>query len=189
MTEAPNFISIYDNALEDYQCDQIIDEFEKNKERQREGFVGNKEIKPESKLSTDITYNINDVSITSEILSQSLSLNIESYKKENPAIDNVLSKWSCHPFYNVQRYKPGEGYFKQHCEADSPKNAKRVLVWMFYLNSLYEGGTLFPLYNTGVNAVQGRLVIWPAYWTHLHKGQINYTTTKYIATGWYKFVE
>ena len=187
MIETPNFISIYDNALEDYQCNQIIDEFEKNKERQKKGTVGGGRVKPKTKISTDVSYFIKDVSITSKILTQSLSLNIERYKKEYPTVEYVLQKWSCCPIYNVQRYEPGEGFFKPHCEVDNLSSAKRVLVWMFYLNSLDQGGTLFPLYNIGVNAVQGRLVIWPPYWTHLHKGQINYTTTKYIATGWYIF--
>jgi len=32
------------------------------------------------------------------------------------------------------------------------------------------------------------LVIWPAYWTHLHKGQISQSQTKYITTGWYNLI-
>ena len=58
---------------------------------------------------------------------------------------------------------------------------------MFYLNSVDDGGTLFPLYDIGIKAVEGRLVIWPAYWTHAHRGQISQTKTKYIATGWFSF--
>ena len=38
------------------------------------------------------------------------------------------------------------------------------------------------------DAVEERLVIWPAYWTHEHHGLMSETQTKYIATGWYDFV-
>ena len=38
-----------------------------------------------------------------------------------------------------------------------------------------------------MDAGEGRLVIWPAYWTHFHRGIISETETKYIATGWYTF--
>ena len=30
----------------------------------------------------------------------------------------------------------------------------------------------------------GKLLIWPAGWTHVHRGNPNYTTDKYIITGW-----
>ena len=38
-----------------------------------------------------------------------------------------------------------------------------------------------------VHAKKGRLVIWPAYWTHTHCGVISDNQTKYISTGWYTF--
>ena len=63
---------------------------------------------------------------------------------------------------------------------------KRVMVWMIYLNTVtQDGGTYFTNYDKKINAVQGRLVIWPAYWTHTHRGIISEKETKYIATGWF----
>ena len=191
MNDTPTFISIYDNSLQENQCTQIINEFENDKDKQVKGFVGNKEgkpiVKPNVKLSTDVNHYLNDGTETTRIICNSLKFNIERYKKEHPTTNFVLRTWSCSKEYNIQRYKPGEGFFKDHCEVDDLPSAHRVLVWMFYLNSLDDGGTLFPLYNIGIKAVQGRLVIWPAYWTHLHRGQVSQTKTKYIATGWYSF--
>ena len=67
---------------------------------------------------------------------------------------------------------------------------KRVLVWMFFLNTVTDGGgTYFSSYDLTVDAVEGRLVIWPAYWTHCHKGIVSKSQTKYIATGWYEKIE
>ena len=34
-------------------------------------------------------------------------------------------------------------------------------------------------------AKKGNLVIWPAEFTHMHKGVISKTKEKYIATGWF----
>ena len=50
-----------------------------------------------------------------------------------------------------------------------------------------KGGTYFSTYNKTINAKEGRLVIWPAYFTHTHKGVVSKTQTKYIATGWHSY--
>ena len=64
----------------------------------------------------------------------------------------------------------------------------RILAWMFYLNTVTDkGGTHFTNWDFTTDAVEGRLVIWPAYWTHTHHGVMSETQTKYIATGWYDF--
>ena len=36
-------------------------------------------------------------------------------------------------------------------------------------------------------AKTGSTLIWPATWTHTHKGVISKTQTKYIITGWYSY--
>ena len=61
---------------------------------------------------------------------------------------------------------------------------------MFYLNTVTDdGGTYFSNYDLTLDAVEGRLVIWPAYWTHFHKGIVSASQEKYIATGWYEKIE
>ena len=67
---------------------------------------------------------------------------------------------------------------------------KRVLAWMFYLNTVTDdGGTYFDNYDLTLNAVEGRCVIWPAYWTHMHRGIVSKTESKYIVTGWFSFID
>ena len=58
---------------------------------------------------------------------------------------------------------------------------------MIYLNDVPDGGTQFIDQEKTLKAVEGRVVIWPAYWTHTHRSQVSHTQTKYIATGWYIF--
>ena len=88
---------------------------------------------------------------------------------------------------NIQFYKPGGGYKKWHFENGSELFLKRNLVFMTYLNDVENGGTEFFYQKLTLPAKKGLTVIWPAYWTHLHKGQISKKYEKYIATGWFEF--
>ena len=38
-----------------------------------------------------------------------------------------------------------------------------------------------------MEAKTGRVSIWPAAWTHVHRGQVSEENTKYIATGWFNY--
>ena len=90
---------------------------------------------------------------------------------------------------NVQKYLGGEGYYQTHTERDflSPM---RELVFMSYLNTVepisdeVEGGTEFVYYDLKVKAEEGKTLIWPAGFTHMHRGIPHPTDTKYIVTGW-----
>ena len=87
--------------------------------------------------------------------------------------------------YNLQRYNPDQGYHALHCE-NHGRGVERVLAWTLYLNTVTDGGgTYYPEYDKTIDAVEGRLCIFPAFWTHAHKGIVSNTETKYIATGWY----
>ena len=73
---------------------------------------------------------------------------------------------------------PGGGFHKLHCEDDAPSR-NRVLVWSVYLNTVTDkGGTYFSSFNKTVKAKEGRLIIFPPYWTHHHKGVMSKTQTK-----------
>ena len=63
----------------------------------------------------------------------------------------------------------------------------RCLVYMTYLNDVNNGGTDFKFQNLTTPAKKGLTVIWPSDWTHLHKGQVSQTDTKYIITGWLNY--
>ena len=58
---------------------------------------------------------------------------------------------------------------------------------MIYLNELPlgEAQTEFLYQSIKLPPTQGTVVIWPAGFTHLHRGNTVYTTNKYIATGWW----
>lgn len=83
-----------------------------------------------------------------------------------------------------QRTRPGEGFHEWHFEngGDVPY---RKLVTMLYLNSVEEGGeTEFLYLHRRIQPVQGRLLIFPAGFTHTHRGNPPLRGEKYILTSW-----
>ena len=95
--------------------------------------------------------------------------------------------WRICPFYNIQGYDgPEDGFFSLHNE-HTGMYPYRMLAWMIYLNDAVSG-TEFPYQNKTITPKTGRTVIWPASWTHPHKGVIPNEGLKYIATGWFYFL-
>jgi len=87
----------------------------------------------------------------------------------------------------MQRSVPltGDGYHRWHSERFGMNTVERVLAWTIYLNDVTEGGeTEFLYQGKRVDAKHGRIVIWPAGWTHVHRGNPPLSNTKYILTGW-----
>jgi 2OG-Fe(II) oxygenase superfamily len=94
---------------------------------------------------------------------------------------------------NVQKYlKNSGGYHFWHSEI-YPREANcetlhRVLLFMFYLNSVEEGGeTEFYYQQRKFKPTQGQMIIAPAGFTHTHKGHIPLSHDKYILTSWILF--
>ena len=93
------------------------------------------------------------------------------------------------PAINFQRFLPNQGYKKWHCENVGKKSSFRTLVWMLYLNTVEDkGGTDFYYQDLTCKAELGKMVIWPPYWTHLHRSQVSPSEMKYILTGWMAYV-
>ena len=189
-----NFISIYDYALTPEECKFIRDYHDSDDyllSIRQEGKTLGDTVQKHWKDSHDRymamyidgAYQNNGIN---NIIAKSIKEHIEKYKEENPEL-NLLDKWSIRDNYNLQKYSPGGGYHILHCENYNTGNHRtNILAWMYYLNTVREGGgTYFSNYDLTVNAEEGRLVIWPAYWTHFHKGIVSKTYDKYIATGWF----
>jgi hypothetical protein len=92
------------------------------------------------------------------------------------------------PIFNLQRYAPGEGFRSWHCDWTTSEEAtepiRRVLAWILYANSLSEGGTEFHWQEHHEEAERGKLLIFPAGLSHIHRGRVSHNATKTIATGW-----
>ena len=90
--------------------------------------------------------------------------------------------------FNIQKYEIGGHFNKMHCERASLQSTHRVFAWMTYLNDVEDGGeTYFKHFNLRVKPSKGKTLIWPAEWTHAHRGEILNKGNKYIITGWMHF--
>ena len=66
----------------------------------------------------------------------------------------------------------------------------RVVAWITYLNTVKEGGGTHFLYQDyTVQPIKGKTVLFPAGYTHRHKGVTAPKETKYIVTGWFMWEE
>jgi hypothetical protein len=90
--------------------------------------------------------------------------------------------------FKIQKTKIGGGYHVWHYESCARETSQRLLTWILYLNDVQEGGeTEFLYQHTRVKPEQGTLVIWPAAFTHTHRGNPPLSNEKYIVTGWTEF--
>lgn len=91
----------------------------------------------------------------------------------------------------LQRTSTGGGYHVWHSEQGAGDSANRVIVYMLYLNTLPENGngeTEFLYQQERVKPEEGLMLLWPAAYTHAHRGNPVYSQeSKYIATGWFYY--
>ena len=90
--------------------------------------------------------------------------------------------------FNFGRYQKGQHFQGVHAERMHFKNLHRVFAWMTYLNDVEDGGeTYFTHYDLSIKPKKGLTIIWPAEWTHAHRGNVLYAGSKYMITGWMSF--
>lgn len=103
---------------------------------------------------------------------------------------SVLNDLPSHAIHGnkLQRTKIGQGYHLWHSEISTGDMMGRLLAYIVYLNDVEEGGeTEFLYQHKRVKPTQGTVVIFPAGFTHTHRGNPPISNTKYIMTGWVEF--
>ncbi len=79
----------------------------------------------------------------------------------------------------------GGGFHDWHYENPGLQSSPRKLVAQVYLNTIEEGGeTEFLYINKRIKAKQGTLILFPASFTHTHRGNPPIGQDKYIMTTW-----
>lgn len=113
---------------------------------------------------------------------------IELYKEIYPTCYQQLQPWGWTP-PRIQRYNPGQFFNTAHCENDGTADTLyRHMAYMTYLNDIeIGGGTEFINQKITTSAEAGLTLIWPAQWTHYHRGIVAPNEVKYIITGWLCF--
>ena len=187
-----NFIHTIEGALSAEACTSLINQFEKSTDLHGPGHAADESgvpaFLPDVKISTDISIDFNYQYIPGweavKDLNLALNNGIEEYKKKYETVDKIGS-WKCYRWWNIQRYKPGEGYFEWHCEAAGMDSNSRIMAWMFYLNDVKEGGeTEFLNQAIRIKPKKGRVVVFPAGFPYVHRGNSPLSGEKYILTSW-----
>tara|TARA_E500000178_G_C16885437_1_gene691006 strand:+ start:39 stop:653 length:615 start_codon:yes stop_codon:yes gene_type:complete len=105
---------------------------------------------------------------------------------------DYINKLEKHTIYEIkiQKTSPKEGYHSWHSETGGPHNRNRLLAFTLYLNDVEEGGETEFLYQSiRIKPKKNRLIIWPAAFTHVHRGNPPLSKEKYIITGWVEYGE
>jgi hypothetical protein len=174
-------------------CDQLI-EYHKASPYKQPGATykqpGASTYDQVDKISTDIGINPSQYEHPTvlEYLKELQEI-LEKYIKKYP-ISNYYAPFGICETINIQHYNLGEGYPTWHTERSNNTlpSVNRHLVFMTYLNDVNDGGgTEFYHQKLITKARKGKTLIWPADWTHTHRGIVSPTEEKYIITGWYSF--
>jgi len=185
------FIGIYENSFTKEECNSAINFFEKS---DKLGYTY-------SRLSA----NLNKKNDTGVNLSPFTELDWDPgfiatfherfYNYIYPLYNlqysslHVLSQHKSR-YIKIQRTRPTEGYHVWHCEHNAvPEARDRVLSWILYLNDVEEGGETEFLYQSlRFKPKAGTFLLFPAQFTHTHRGNPPLSGVKYIATGWIEFM-
>lgn len=192
-------IARYRNAGFEALADGVMAFFDRRTDLQRPGVAFGPEaalaVQEPAKVSTDISLVAIDRSdpeafALANVILRGVNAALGQYLRERPLLRDCCPEQSLfvNPIFNLQRYAPGEGFKRWHCdwtlsdEATEPQ--ARVLAWILYCNTLPDGGTEFHWQGHHEEAERGKLVIFPAGVSHIHRGRVSQAHTKTIATGW-----
>jgi hypothetical protein len=193
-----DFIGTYTNVYPEGFCEHLIDQF--NVLQNSGAGYNRQESENASKLAKDdwtifINLTVSNVDnfngmYCKDVFFNGLQQCFDMYTNEYPALKNVNIRAS---HLKMQKIKPGGGYHTWHFEQGNGEQANRCMVYMVYLNTLESedaGETEFLYQQTRLQPVSNTVVLWPAGYTHVHRGNVVFgENPKYIATGWFNIVD
>jgi len=182
-------IAIYDDLIPNDVCVQLVRECEINADRFHEGVTLGGPIS-HIKCSLDLPLDPDGCGFEWWETSAA-TLHKGILESVIPAFNHYLETYvDLHvPFlfgdtgYRVQKYAKGQGFYRRHVDATpwDPASRNRLLAMVMYLNTVEHGGeTWFPDQNIKVEAVQGRVAMFPAGWTFPHQGMLPLSGDKWI---------
>ena len=178
-------ISIFDNILEKEICDKIIELYDLY-----DSVHGSLESSNYGMSENTFTRNDTSIFCTDDLfpsirnyLNKVINHCFDEYRKEFFQAEAVSIDFD---EVKLQRTPIRGGFHSWHAEVHDMATIERCMVWMIYLNDIpeNEGETEFLWQKVRLQPKAGRVVLWPAFFTHVHRGNPVYTHPKYIATGW-----
>ena len=184
-----NFIGVYDNYITKEECNKAIKLYEnQNKFNNTINRIGFEKASILQKQDQQFFSTPNNIDIWWESL-KPMMVNFDlawNHYVKNTGADEAYGV----PFHftdlKIQKTLPTEGYHVWHIEHSKGfGNEPRAFVFSIYLNDVEEGGeTEFLHFSKRVQPKTGRIVIWPAAFPYVHRGNPSLTGEKYILTSW-----
>lgn len=181
-----SFIFERPNTIPADWCEEMIHRFEANPEHQRKGVIGQRGdedggIKRTMDLVVSDKPEWKDVD---ELFFRCMGAAIAEFRDTYPFFTGPFKDLG----YQIQRYQPGE-FYHWHIDGGSHQFADRQLVAIWYLNDVPGPGgeTEFLYQDVSIKPEQGKMVLFPPFWTHEHRAAELTQGVKYIATTWVVF--
>ena len=184
-----NFIGVYDNYITPEMCQSAIKIYEEqNKFNNTVNRIGAEKASILQKQDQQFFAAPSNIEVWWEGL-RPLMINFDMawthYIKNVGAKDAYQVEFKFTSL-KIQKTLPTEGYHVWHIEHGlGYENEARAFVFSVYLNDVEEGGeTEFLHFSKRVKPKTGRIVIWPAGFPYLHRGNPPLSGEKYLLTSW-----
>ncbi len=168
-------------------CEEMIRRFEAHPEQQNPGRIGQTQgLDTGIKRTMDLVVsNRPEWRDVDQLFFRCMAAAMKEFREAFPFFAGPFKDMG----YQIQRYLPGE-YYHWHIDGGSHQFADRQLVALWYLNDVPEGAggrTQFLYQDVSVRPEQGKMILFPPFWTHEHRSEELREGVKYIATTWVLF--
>ena len=187
-----DFIEIYDNSVPQKLCNELIEWFDLCSDKNFTLHNTDRDYRyaPQLSRSDEVIHipqsSVFSLSISNEVCDAFWDVLNKCFNEYVKKYNLIHMKLACYTF-KIHKVKKGQGYHVWHYEADASINRNRALAWMTYLKVPEKGGETEFLYQSKrIEPVVGKTLIWPAYFTHLHRGNPPLKGEKYYITGWFE---
>lgn len=181
-----SFIFERPNTIPADWCEEIIRRFEQHPEQQHEGVIGQTQGADQAiKRTVDLVVSDKpEWEDVDQLFLRCMGAAIQEFRETFPFFKGPFKDMG----YQVQRYQPGE-FYHWHIDGGSHQFADRQLVAIWYLNDVPGPGgeTQFLYQDVSIRPEQGKMVLFPPFWTHEHRSAMLQEGVKYIATTWILF--
>ena len=188
-----DYICEYKKSIPDILCNDIIQMFESQDNKYEGLIIGgiNKNIKD----TTDYVIPKNDKKWEKieKFLYRELENKLKKYTKTHTKNEYKRGRTEYSIFgikniftqrFMIQKYEKNKGKYIYHNDFHSENNSSRIITFLWYLNTVEEGGHTVFWENYKIKPEQGKLLLFPSFWCYPHTGKVPLSDNKYIITGW-----
>jgi hypothetical protein len=187
------FIGIFPNAIDDNMCAEFVKFFDMSSNQgftMSSVFDGNNSINSRNDevihIPASFNATLSDTCFPSEMLQKfwsKLAGRFNEYRIKY-TIEQSMSSFN----FKMHRVRPSGGYHEWHQEQHYVV-PERTLAWMVVVEAPESGGeTEFLHQSLRVEPKVGQLTLWPAGFTHKHRGNPPLKGQKTYITGWFQML-